>query len=361
MHRDSARPTFRLMRIEAENARRRDDSTDVLIEQLSAHEDYYPGISKWIQAKVLPGLRSGERVGYVGLEDEHPILAAVLKRGARTKFCHLSIDEAFKSNRYGSLLFSLMAAEVRHSASDIHFTLPEGLWERERAFFESFGFKDAELARQQYRLFENELHCSAPFDRVWSHVLSGLPRLLTAASISGYGFNDGVVLSIREPHARAIMEGRKSVEIRRRFSEKWRGCRASIYATGPTAALLGEVTIEHVVRGSPTDIWEQFGETVGCSFEGYSDYVGERDEVFALQLAHPRPYAAPLPLSQLSHLISENLNPPQSYCTSAGSEAWSQALTAAALLHRRWTSPSIESHPVTPDTNEPVEQFALEL
>lgn len=353
MNRDNSNQSFRLVRIEEKQARKRDDSVEMLISQLSSHEEYYPGISSWINKKVVPGLRTGERVGYIGLENDRPILAAVLKRGESAKFCHVSIEEGFKSNKYGSLLFSLMAAEVRHSASEIHFTLPEGLWARERPFFESFGFTSAEVAQQQYRLFEGELRCSAPFERVWSNVLAGLPRLLTSASISGYGFNDGVVLSVREPHAQAIMEGRKTIEVRRRFSERWSGCRASVYAAG-VGALLGEVTIEEVVRGDPIELWERFSEGMGCSFESFSEYVGDREEVFVLRLAQARPYASPLPLSQLSSLISANLRPPQSYCTSAGSEAWNQALAAAALLHRGWSYSQTHSEPdVTSHSDSP--------
>lgn len=333
-------PSFRLARVERTEARENSDALGLLVDQIASHEDYYPGISKWLDKKVVPGLRVGDRVGYVGFENDQPIVAAVLKRGRNAKFCHVSIEDGFRSNKYGTLLFSLMAAEVRHIASEIHFTLPQGLWDRERRFFQSFGFTEAHAVRQQYRLFEDELRCSAPFERVWQGVKARLPALLTASSISGYGINDGVVLSIREPNARAIMEGRKSIELRRRFSPRWSGCRASVYAAGGPCALVGEVIIDDVVRGTPQEVWERFHEGLECTFEDFTAYVGDRDEVFALELSQPRPYASPIPLTQLSQLIGKHLSPPQSYCSSEGSPAWADALTVAALLHCDWHSAS---------------------
>ena len=107
------------------------------------------------------------------------------------------------------------------------------------------------------------------------------------------------------------------------------------------------------------------------SDELFSKYVGNREEVFVLRLGQARPYASPLPLSQLSGLISANLTAPQSYCTSAGSEAWSKALMATALLHRDWSysqthiEPDVTSHseaPGAPKHDTVMSgQYALEL
>lgn len=334
----STRSDFRLVRIEQNETANRSDALDTLVERITAHDGYYPGISKWIDRKVIPGLRTGERIAYVGFEDEKPVLAAVMKRGEKTKFCHLSIQDGYQDKKYGTLLFALMAAEVRNVAKEIHFTLPEGLWKRQREFFQSFGFNEASIAREQYRLFEDELRCSAGFNEVWSQVVAKLPALLTSSTISGYGFNDGVVLTVRQPYAQAIMRGGKSVEVRRRFSKRWMGCRASVYASGGSGGLVGEVTIEDVVRGSPDEIWERFGSGMGCSFESFSEYVGPREQVFALRLANPRPYAAAVPLSQLAQMIGQDLLVPQSYCTSSGSDTWGRALAVAALLHRDWSA-----------------------
>ena len=85
----------------------------------------YPGIGQWYSDKVLPGLKTSERIGYVAFEDERPIASAVLKKGERAKFCHLRIHEDFRDLDLGQMFFTQMTLEARHIAKEIHFTLPE--------------------------------------------------------------------------------------------------------------------------------------------------------------------------------------------------------------------------------------------
>lgn len=328
-----SKPMVSIERVGELAARKGSDSLRSLQQKLCAHEDYYPAIDSWIERKVIPGLKSGERIGYVGYLNEQPVLAAVLKRGAKTKFCHLSIEDSFRGDHWGELMFSLMASEVRHTAAEIHFTLPEGLWEREKGFFQSFGFVSAASAVQQYRLFEHELRCSAPFGAVWKNVLHKLPRLLTSAAVSGYDLNEGVVLAVHERHARAIMEGEKRVEVRKRFSTRWIGRKASVYSAGGGRSLLGQVTIVDVVQDDPERIWERHGPDIGCTKSEFDDYVGADSRVFAIRLADPVSYEAPVPLTQLSHLIGEDLAPPQSYSAFRQTDKWGRAVSVAALLH----------------------------
>jgi predicted transcriptional regulator len=306
----------------------------MLRDRLASHESYYPSIRRWITDKVLPDLKTGRRVGYIGFQGEAPVLAAILKQGVRTKFCHLSIDSGFQGSRLGHLMFSLMAAEVRGMATEVHFTLPESLWVRERGFFQTFGFESAVAASNQYRLFEEELSCSAPFSRIWQRVLQQIPKLLTSQAIAGFQVNDGVVLSVHESHARAIMLGRKTVELRRRFAERWIGRCASVYAAGGSGCLLGTVMIDDVVKASPKEIWDHYSDNICCTKAEFDVYAADRPHLYALRLCQPRPYQAPVPLSQLSFLLGERIRPPQSYAMHSTTDVWSRALSIAALLHR---------------------------
>lgn len=323
----------RIQRVQTDDALRATDALKLLCDRLASHEHHYPTIKRWIAQKVVPDLKTGGRIGYVGFCDNKPVLAAVLKRADRTKFCHLSIDEGFQGNKLGYLMFSLMAAEVRNSAKEIHFTLPEGLWEREQGFFRTFGFESAALAPSQYRLFEQELRCSAPFSRVWNCVRSHLPTLLTSTSIAGFEVNDGVVLSLYERQATAVIQGRQTVTVRTRFADRWVGRNASVYASDGSGSLLGTVTISGVVKGSPEDIWERFEDCIGYTRDEFTNYTGDREYVYAVELTNPKPYQAPVPLSQLAHLMGEEIHPPQSHSTYSTSDSWGRALSLAAILH----------------------------
>lgn len=324
---------FRIVRLTAEDALRSSDPLRVLDELLATNEEMYPNIQQWFRDKVIPGLRDGSRVAYIGFEGELPILTAVVKKGERAKFCHLRIASEFQDLHLGEVFFAIMALEVRHNAKEIHFTLPEGLWEKQRGFFTSFGFRDVVHARNQYRLFEEELRTSAPFLDVWRAARMRLPKLMNCFSINNYSMAPSLLLAIKPDLADRILRGEKTIEVRRRFNERWRGARIALYASNPERALVGEATIGNIESASPDLIWELHGGRIGCSFEELRAYSGEASEVFAIELTDIIPYAAKMPLCQVEYLLEEDLTPPQSYCELHGDRAWGKAISIAALLH----------------------------
>src|SRR6267154_760581 len=86
---DLPQETFRLARIEQNDVRNRSDNLLLFREQILRNEDSYPGIDKWLDHKVLSGIKTGQRTGFVGLLNERPVAAAVIKKGREAKFCHL--------------------------------------------------------------------------------------------------------------------------------------------------------------------------------------------------------------------------------------------------------------------------------
>src|SRR5258708_4742003 len=82
-------PRFRIAKIEDTDAKRVTDNLKTLRSLIVSSEGMYPAIGRWFVEKVVPGLRTRERLGYVAYEGEKPIASAVLKLGPRSKFCHL--------------------------------------------------------------------------------------------------------------------------------------------------------------------------------------------------------------------------------------------------------------------------------
>jgi predicted transcriptional regulator len=334
--------TFRILQLGHEDARRTTDNLLALRELLRSNESMYPGIERWFATKVVPGLKNLERIAYVAYEGETPIASAVLKLGEHTKFCHLRINRGFQDLDLGTMFFAQMALEARHGgAKEIHFTLPEGLWDSRRTFFNSFGFGEAARARQQYRKGEDELSCSAPWKQVWSSSLKKLPYLMQRFSPGGYSSAGQILLSMRPAYAERVFAREKQVEIRRRFSTKWKGCKAVVYGSQPLGALLGEVTLANVTSGSPEQIWDQFGQRVGCSHEEFSRYVGNSREVYAVELSEADPYISPISINQISHLINKYLRVPQSFLhvENEADDSWAIAISVAGLLHGNHMGP----------------------
>ncbi|MGC9995890.1 MAG: ASCH domain-containing protein [Terriglobia bacterium] len=314
-----------------------DDHVKVLRALINANQNMYPDIDRWFSTKVLPGLKSSERIAYVAYEGENPIASAVLKLGQRAKFCHLRIREDFQDQDLGQMFFTLMTLEIRHHAEEVHFTLPESLWTNKSRFFKSFGFSTAKKASRQYRQGDAELVCSAPLQTVLSAVLTKMPDLITKFSVGGHFLGSDLLMSVKPEYAERLLSGTKLVEIRKRFSKKWLGRRAVLYASKPQGALVGEATIHSITHGRPDDIWARFENNIGASLDEFKGYTASDGEVCAIQLSDIHPYRAPVPLDQIEYILQQDLRPPQSYCelNMQKNAPWAKAVSIATLLHSR--------------------------
>ncbi len=59
---------FRIVRLRETDAIRKSDHLKTFSELVSENAPMYPGIQDWLRSKILPGLKSNERVAYVGYE-----------------------------------------------------------------------------------------------------------------------------------------------------------------------------------------------------------------------------------------------------------------------------------------------------
>lgn len=331
-------PNFRIVRIGKDDARKTSDNLLSLKSLILGCEDMYPGIGRWFTTKVIPGLKSSERIAYVAYEGENRIASAVLKLGKRSKFCHLRIHQDFQDLDLGQMFFTQMTLEVRHLAKEIHFTLPESLWSGKKHFFNSFGFQRAVKAHRQYRTGDPELACSAPLAVVWKAALERLPNLMEKFSPAGFSLDSRLLISMKPKHVESVFAGAKRVEVRKRFSRRWLGCRAVLYGSHPLSSLVGEATIANITRDKPEKVWAAFGPGIGAERREFETYAGSSEEVSAIEFTDVAPYLSPVGLAQLSHLVKSELRPPQSYCNlrADSSSAWTGAVAVAALLHGRF-------------------------
>jgi predicted transcriptional regulator len=324
---------FQIVRLAQGDVQHKSDHLADFQNLIFANQRMYPEIERWYSRKVLPGIRQDERVAFVGYLDQKPAVSAVVKKGAAAKFCHLHIHESLQDANLGEVFFSLMALEIRDLARIIHFTLPESLWKEKGAFFQSFGFRSAELADSQYRLFDRELACSAPFATVWDSMLMKIPKLAHLYAFGGFAPDNQLLMSVKPEFADRIMRRKKTVELRRKFSTRWMGYRINIYASAPVMSLVGEARIAGIVVNTPEMIWERFHGAIGCSRAEFDAYAEGAGELYAIELDEVRPYRDRLPLVHMSHLLKEDLTPPQSYVTLERNRPWAKAVSIAAYLH----------------------------
>jgi len=328
---------LRVLRISRDDVLNKTDQLNLFLDQVAKHEQMYPNIVTWLKSKVLPGIKEKKRVAYIGMNNDKPVVSAVLKLGVHSKICHLHIDEGMQNTHLGDLFFSMMALDAKRGAEEVHFTLPESLWVEKSNFFRSFDFGYASKADLQYRSSEDELRCSAPFYEVWQRVLEKLPRIITSLTKTRDSIFSGILMSIKPEYVEKIQSGEKVVEIRRRFNTKWRGCRITVYSSSPLQALHGYATIENVSEGPPDKIWSQFGEHIGSSKEDFDAYTGCLEKIYAITLKNYEPYVSPVSFSQLEGLLNQrDLRPPQSYLSLESNKDWARAVSVAELLHNRF-------------------------
>ncbi|MGW3427056.1 ASCH domain-containing protein [Streptomyces melanosporofaciens] len=143
-------------------------------------------------------------------------------------------------------------------------------------------------------------------------------------------------MSIHPRFASAILDGTKTVELRRRRVAFPPGTLVVLYASAPEMALVGTVRVDTVVTAEPGHLWESVATRAGITRREYDQYAAGADALSALFLATPSKLPAPVPLTTLRRACS-SFTVPQSYRYLNVEELKSIASTNAAgaeLLQR---------------------------
>jgi len=124
--------------------------------------------------------------------------------------------------------------------------------------------------------------------------------------------NRDVVLSIHPHYTAMIMEGKKTIELRRRFPlSAAKGTVAYIYSTSPVRALVGSAEIAEVVKLPIEKIWKGYSKRALINREDFDSYFNGVNEGFALHFANPRAFDRSLSLDELRDRFG--FEPPQSF------------------------------------------------
>ena len=81
-----------------------------------------------------------------------------------------------------------------------------------------------------------------------------------------------ILISLRPAYTKAILEGRKTVELRRRKVHAAAGTRVWLYSKTPTARIEGIALIKHIHEGGLPDIWSEYSNQVGVSKGEFEQY-----------------------------------------------------------------------------------------
>ncbi len=119
-------------------------------------------------------------------------------------------------------------------------------------------------------------------------------------------------LSVKPIFARRILDGTKTIELRRVRPNIALGDMVLIYSTSPDMALIGSAQVAQLLFGAPHHIWAQVRDHAGVSREEFDDYFSGATTASGIRLCAVRRLARPICLRELRERWPW-LKPPQSY------------------------------------------------
>jgi predicted transcriptional regulator len=120
------------------------------------------------------------------------------------------------------------------------------------------------------------------------------------------------LVSIRPQYVAKILDGLKTVELRRRFPEPVSvGTKVYIYSTSPVRAVVGCAKIKEVQRLTVADIWKEHADAACISRRDFYDYFSGTKFGFAILLGGVKAMRTHLTASELEAQFG--IVPPQSY------------------------------------------------
>ena len=124
--------------------------------------------------------------------------------------------------------------------------------------------------------------------------------------------NRDVVLSIHPRYTEKILEGVKTVELRRRFPNTIsEGAMAYIYSTSPVRAIVGSADITNVVKLPLGKMWKQYKNHASINRRDFDACFKGLDEGYALVFENAARLQRPLDLEELRNRFG--FAPPQSF------------------------------------------------
>ena len=124
------------------------------------------------------------------------------------------------------------------------------------------------------------------------------------------------LISLEERHANRILQGTKTVELRRRPMHVALGSTVWFYVKMPVGSIVGCATVTGLHTLAPSTLWRRFGTVSGLKRQEFFEYFSGISKAFALGLSEPTELTSPIPLSKLRD-VSGGLHPPQFFANVA--------------------------------------------
>lgn len=119
-------------------------------------------------------------------------------------------------------------------------------------------------------------------------------------------------LSLRPRFAEMLLDGQKTVELRRVRPNAAPGSVVLLYASSPDRTLVGRAEIAAIQVDTLAGIWRKHGRATGLNRDEYDAYFDGSDQAVAISLRRVTRLAEPRPLEDLRRRLV-GFRPPQSF------------------------------------------------
>lgn len=119
-----------------------------------------------------------------------------------------------------------------------------------------------------------------------------------------------ILISLAPAYTKAILEGRKTVELRRRRIHVGNGTRVWLYSKAPTARVEGTARVQRIYEADPKGLWSRYSDVVGISRAEFDEYFRGCDQGCAIVLSGARAVVPALDLQTMRNRVV-GFHPPQ--------------------------------------------------
>lgn len=119
-----------------------------------------------------------------------------------------------------------------------------------------------------------------------------------------------ILISLQPSYTRAILDGKKTVELRRRRIHVENGTRIWLYSKAPTARIEGTVCVKNVCEDDLKGLWTKYSKMVGISKLEFDAYFRGCTKGCAIVLREARAISPGLDLAAMRTTVA-GFHPPQ--------------------------------------------------
>ncbi len=122
--------------------------------------------------------------------------------------------------------------------------------------------------------------------------------------------SEDILISLHRKYVSRILEGRKTIELRRRALRVSRGTRVWIYSKSPHAVVEAVAVIDQVISAPPNKLWRDYKDRLGLSETEFRAYFLDANFGCALVLKNIQQLPFAVSLAELRR-HSASFQPPQ--------------------------------------------------